>query len=241
VSFTGGLRGPVEAVIFDFDETLVLSQKNYQHAAEAFLARRGVSISETDWNDFVGFGMVRMLTGMKERFNLNGSFDELMKEKVSLYLEVARESTASIPQTRRLVELLYEYGIPLAIASGSYRNVIEELSDQAGIRRYFSRIVSDQDILNGKPEPDIFLAASRALSIPPGRCVVVEDSLSGVIAAAQAGMQSIAAPSRASFLKDTRFSPDVLIPGGMQDLDPEEIFQEISRVYAGSTVCARDD
>ncbi|MHC4620543.1 MAG: HAD family hydrolase, partial [Planctomycetota bacterium] len=61
-----------------------------------------------------------------------------------------------------------------------------------GVAGYFDAIVVGEDVKNGKPAPDTFLKAAEKLSLPPNRCVVVEDAVAGIDAAKSAGMSVIA-------------------------------------------------
>ncbi|MCX8107301.1 MAG: HAD family phosphatase, partial [Verrucomicrobiae bacterium] len=79
-----------------------------------------------------------------------------------------------------------------ALASGSSHNVIKEVLALDGLARFFSVVVSVQDVGRNKPAPDVFLLAADRLGIPPAECMVIEDSIVGVQAAKAAGMDVIA-------------------------------------------------
>ena len=85
--------------------------------------------------------------------------------------------------------------VPMAIATGSSRMVIEKTLKAVEISDWFDEVVSADDVAEGKPAPDIFLRAAKLLGVDPARCLVLEDAPAGILAAQRAGMQVIAIPS----------------------------------------------
>lgn len=81
--------------------------------------------------------------------------------------------------------------VPIAVASGGERVVLEATLQAIQLRHSFDAIVSIEDVEQGKPEPDIFLLAAQKLGVEPQACVVYEDSEAGLEAARRAGMRSI--------------------------------------------------
>jgi HAD superfamily hydrolase (TIGR01509 family) len=85
----------------------------------------------------------------------------------------------------------YHGRLPLAVASGGYRDTITRTLDQLGIRGWFDAIVTAEDTRLHKPEPDVFLEAARRLNVAAPGCVVFEDTDIGLEAARRAGMVEI--------------------------------------------------
>ena len=84
------------------------------------------------------------------------------------------------------------YGkIPLAVASGGTKSIIEQVLEHLGIRDLFQAIVTSEDIVNQKPAPDIFLEAARRLGVPPQFCRAYEDTDLGMRAIRAAGMEAV--------------------------------------------------
>ena len=84
------------------------------------------------------------------------------------------------------------YGrIPLAVASGGTRRVIEQVLEHLGIRQLFQAVVTSEDIINQKPAPDIFLEAARRIGVPPQFCRAYEDTDLGMKAIRAAGMEAV--------------------------------------------------
>ena len=85
--------------------------------------------------------------------------------------------------------------VPLAVASGSSREVVEKTLQVLGISDWFDEVVSSNEVPNGKPAPDVFFEAASRIGIAPEDCVVFEDARSGIIAARAAGMEVVVVPT----------------------------------------------
>jgi beta-phosphoglucomutase-like phosphatase (HAD superfamily) len=84
------------------------------------------------------------------------------------------------------------YGkIPLAVASGGTKKIIEQVLDHLDIRHLFRAIVTSEDVVNQKPAPDIFLEAARRLGVPPQFCRAYEDTDLGMQAIQAAGIEAV--------------------------------------------------
>ncbi len=84
------------------------------------------------------------------------------------------------------------YGkIPLAVASGGMRPIIEQVLEHLGIRELFAAVVTSEDVANQKPAPDIFLEAARRIGVPPRFCRAYEDTELGLLAIRAAGMEAV--------------------------------------------------
>lgn len=85
--------------------------------------------------------------------------------------------------------------LPMAIATGGTRMVIEKTLKSVGTSDWFDEVVTADDVTEGKPSPEIFLKAAKMLGVHPSRCLALEDAPAGILAAQRAGMQVIAIPS----------------------------------------------
>jgi sugar-phosphatase len=98
-----------------------------------------------------------------------------------------------MPGVAEVVELCTGLGLSLAIASSSPRRLIDAVCDRLGLGGIRVRC-SAVDEANGKPAPDVYLAAARRLGVAPASCVAIEDSPNGIAAAKAAGMRCVAVP-----------------------------------------------
>ena len=110
---------------------------------------------------------------------------------------VARYAAEAVPVVPGAPEAVARAAarVPVAIASSAHPAVIRAALAATGLGAVFSAIVSSDDVPSGKPAPDVYLEAARRLGIDPGRCLVVEDSSNGVVAARAAGMHVVLVPN----------------------------------------------
>ncbi|WP_442935297.1 HAD-IA family hydrolase [Micromonospora sp. CPCC 206061] len=97
-----------------------------------------------------------------------------------------------VEPTPGLVEVLDRLDIPVCLASNGRPEKVTLTLEMTGLARYFAgRVFTAADVERCKPAPDLFLLAASRMGAPPGRCVVVEDSETGVAAARAAGMRVV--------------------------------------------------
>ena len=94
-----------------------------------------------------------------------------------------------------LLAVITRLQIPYCLATNSSAVNAYECLELAGIAAVFSTVISRDDVPCGKPEPDIFLKAASVLQVPISRCLVLEDSHAGIVAASRAGAYSVFVPS----------------------------------------------
>lgn len=185
----------IDAVIFDMDgltlDTEPISREAWQRAAADF----GYTISDDLFMQVIGTTVVD--TGVVFRRELGDDFPlEKIHEREKRYAaEYVRENGVPMkPGAAQLLGLLDDRNMPRALATSTNRETALLRLEAAGIIDRFDAIVCGDDIVNGKPAPDIFLFAAGRLDVRPARCLVLEDSDAGVKAAHAAGMTPIMVP-----------------------------------------------
>ena len=180
----------VRGIIFDFDGVLVDSEPTRFKAGAQALAEIGVSLP---WERFLAVWLGRtdragLRDILQERYEAEQ--ERVVVRRNTLYEEWLDE----VPPYADAVALLRRIprGIRLALATGSRRSEVERILTRLGMSRVFHGIVTAEDYRHAKPAPDPFLTAARRLDLPPGSCLVVEDSPAGVQAAHAGGMLVVA-------------------------------------------------
>ena len=97
-----------------------------------------------------------------------------------------------IPGVVELLEYLKEMGIKTAVCSSSPLETIEQCTDECGIRQYFDYIVSGEQFVNSKPDPEIYQHSAAVFNLDPKECLVIEDAMLGIQAGISAGCRVIA-------------------------------------------------
>ncbi|MER5970847.1 HAD family phosphatase [Streptomyces sp. NPDC002055] len=178
-------------LLFDWDGTLVDSQYANYRAMAGTLATEGVEL-EQEWFDArTGLSSAEMIhTLVAERgLGLSRPVDTLVADRDAQFLKEAH-SVRPLQPVLEVVEAM-RHRLPMAVASGGARHVIEATLRHQPFHDAFGTLVTRDDVTHGKPAPDIFLTAARSLGAHPSRCLVYEDSEEGIAAAHAAGMAVI--------------------------------------------------
>jgi beta-phosphoglucomutase-like phosphatase (HAD superfamily) len=210
------------AVIFDMDGVLADTEPIQEAALAAFLELRGKSLSPNYYAETIGLDYRAFWTDLIARYGLSESVEECVSgyEPMLLGRLVGLEAA---PGATELVRALKAAGVPMAVASSSFRPVVEATLGAIGLREAFNAVVSGDEVTNGKPAPEIYLRAAGRLGVEPGRCVAIEDSANGVRAAIAAGMAClgiVTAYSTSEQLRATRTvrSLSEVVPGDLAEM-----------------------
>ena len=192
----------LRAIIFDFDGVIADTEPLHFAALQEVLAGIDIALTEAEYyRDYLGFddrGCFMTALQQHHRQVTPAVLTELMHHKALAYMSAVKRHLAIFPGVRELVREAAER-YPLAIASGALQNEIELILEESGLRKAFRHITSAEDVTRGKPAPDPFLHAMaglngspESLSLTPGDCLVIEDSLPGIRGARAAGMKVLA-------------------------------------------------
>lgn len=182
----------MKAVIFDMDGVIIDSEPIHFETDMETLKYFGCKISTKELEKYVGTTNEYMYTDIKRNFKLDQSLEEiinyrskLVKRKI-IYLELE-----PIKGIKELLMELKRRNIDTAIASSSPKDFIDTVIDKFKLQEYFKYIVSGEEVKKGKPYPDIYIETSKKLGVHPDKCIVIEDSKNGILAAKAAGMLCI--------------------------------------------------
>jgi HAD superfamily hydrolase (TIGR01509 family) len=182
---------PYSAVIFDMDGVIVDSEPCHERAFREVIADLGYGDRHgIHFPDYYGRSDRALWLDFIERHRPSQPLETLTRLKEDRLLSLLAAEEPVFDDVPELVESLAGE-TRLAVASGSTHAVISAVLAMRGLRRHFPVVVSAQDVVRGKPEPDIFLLAAEKLGVDPAGCVVIEDSAAGVKAARAAGMRVI--------------------------------------------------
>ncbi|MEO7035848.1 MAG: HAD-IA family hydrolase [Polyangiaceae bacterium] len=197
-------------VIFDLDGVLLDTEKLYTEATQAVLGEFGKTFDWSLKSRMMGRHELEAAALLVETLGLPISSEEYLRRQLPIAEELFR-SAAEIPGAEAFVSVLTQRGHGLAVGTSSTRRLYDLKTSHLPWFSAFSAVVSGDhpEVKALKPAPDIFLAAARALGAAPARCLVVEDSPAGVLAARAAGMSVIAIPDAA--LEAARFETANLI------------------------------
>ncbi len=184
----------LKAVIFDMDGVIIDSEPTHMKLESETYKELGIEVSREEHHTFVGTTSHYMWEALKNKYKLNQTLKELVEHDRNIYFKYLQSDECEIiliDGVKELIKDLNANGVKLAIASSSPLNVIESIAKKFQIEEYFEVFVTGDNVKRSKPEPDIFLFASEKLGVSPKKCVVIEDSHNGVLAAKKAGMKCV--------------------------------------------------
>ncbi|GLT71599.1 hypothetical protein SLA2020_436050 [Shorea laevis] len=191
-----GEWGKVSAVLFDMDGVLCNSEERSRMAAVDVFAEMGVQVTVEDFVPFMGMGEANFLGGVASVKGVKDFDPQAAKKRFfEIYLDKHAKPNSGIgfPGALEIITQCKNKGLKVAVASSADRIKVDANLAAAGLPlSMFDAIVSADAFENLKPAPDIFLAASKILDVPPSECIVIEDALAGVQAAKAAKMRCIA-------------------------------------------------
>lgn len=186
-----------KAIIFDLDGVLVNSEEVWKHMMTEFCAQFGVEYTPAMRARTMGTNNIEWSTVLREACHLDPQEWPLERVQHDVLLPMDRmyaEQLQLIDGAERLLSEVRAARIPCALASGSTSKNILSVFTRFNLFSYFDAVFSGDHVEKNKPAPDIYLAAARALNIPPQQCVGIEDSPNGVRSVKAAGMKCVAVP-----------------------------------------------
>lgn len=183
----------VELVIFDLDGVLVDTEPLYIDISRKLFSKLGINIPLHDHYKFVGISPWKMWHEIQTQFNIDETVEYLVSmEKQEQYLRLKQDNhLMSINGTVDLLRQIKGLCIPMSLASSSNHKIIDLITTILNIRYFFDLIVSGDDVIEGKPAPDIYYKVADLMMVRPERCIVIEDSINGITSAKSAGMYCI--------------------------------------------------
>jgi len=184
----------IRAVIFDMDGVISDTQNIHSAIESELLKGYGVTINpEEITRKYAGTRMKEWMPDVFKHHHVSTPSMEEISAKKKVHLENAlKEGIREVPGTREFIQFLKEKNIPIAVASASRLALIDLILSALGLREEFDAVASSEEVKNGKPEPDVFLLAAERLNVPPSDSLVIEDGISGMVAAKKAGMRCVA-------------------------------------------------
>jgi HAD superfamily hydrolase (TIGR01509 family) len=189
------VRAPVvQAVVFDMDGVLVDTEPDWDSARREIAEAAGGRWHPQATTDMIGMSAPEWSRYMHDELGVDLEPEEINRRVVARMLERVADGPPLLPGAAAAVETLAARW-PLAVASSANRPVIDAVLEASGLARFFAATVSSEEVARGKPAPDVYLAAARALNVDPPAVVAIEDSANGIRSASAAGMVVVALPN----------------------------------------------
>ncbi len=188
---TVGFKGDF-ALIFDMDGVLVDNHAFHLQAWVEFCRRYNIEITAEEFNSSMFGGSNRdLLERVFKRTLTDREIVSLADEKEELYRHLHASTIHSIAGVKEFIVKAREAGIAIALATAAPRANLDFMLDNTGMRGLFDVMTDDSQVTRGKPDPEIYLKTAKKLGYSPEKCIVFEDSVTGINAAQSAGMKVI--------------------------------------------------
>ncbi len=179
----------IKGLIFDCDGTVADTMPLHYQAWVEALGQHGVEFPEALFYEMAGIPTPRIIEILNERHGHQMPVQETAIAKDSLYEQLIPRVSVISP----VVDIIKQYHskLPMAVATGGTRGVVTKTLNALGLMHYFDTLVTADDVVHGKPAPDIFLEAARRIGVAPENCCGFEDAELGLQAIKAAGMFAV--------------------------------------------------
>ena len=209
------MQNPMRAVVFDMDGLMFNTEDVYTAVGSEMLRRRGHSFSAELKDAMMGLRPQPTFEAMIRHCNLTETWQQLVAESNRLFLDLLDDQIAPMPGLMELLDDLQQAGIPKAIGTSSARELVDACLRPFDLQGRFQFILAAEDIVHGKPHPEIYLTAAQRFGVPAAEMLVLEDSRNGCLAAASAGAFTVAIPGEHS--REHDFSMASLVADSLAD------------------------
>lgn len=180
---------PYKALIFDCDGTLADTMPAHARSWAATYKMFGIEIAEQPFLDMGGLPNRAIIEALNQQHGYTLEVAETQEEKERRYLEMLA-SVVEITEVANIARAHFGQ-VPMAVASSGLGRIVHQTLTTTGLLPLFKVVVTADDVVHGKPAPDIFLLAAERLGVAPADCIVYEDGDPGLEAARRAGMRAV--------------------------------------------------
>ena len=192
----------MKAIIFDMDGLMVDTERLYFDTERIIAQRFNKEVKEETLWKMMGRKPIESMEIFAEDLKINISLEELLKMRMN-YLFKNSKRTCSM----QVFDILDEFKdkVKLSIATGSPEKFLQIVLNKLELKNYFDVLQTSDEIVNGKPNPEIYLKTMDKLQVLPLETIVLEDSSNGALAGIKAGCYTIAIPNEYTYKQDFSF------------------------------------
>ncbi len=210
----------LQAVVFDMDGVIFDSERKVVECWLVVAEKYGIKNIEEQCHKCLGTNSAETRRIMLEYYGEDFPYDEYKSQASTLYFE--RYSDGRLPMKKGVNELLQHLksrNLKIALASSTRSAVVLSQLENAGILKYFDKVVCGDMVSHSKPHPEIFLKACEEIQVPPEAAIAIEDSYNGIRSAHAAGMRPIMVPDMAEPTDEMRELAETILPSLIEVID----------------------
>ena len=175
----------MRGAIFDMDGVLFDTEAIWQNIWNQLAAERGLTLPEQFKKDICGSS--DKMPDVIRKYYQTDDYKPISDEGRRRFLAELDRNIPEKPYLHETLTQLKEMGFKIAVASSSNLDLIHKYLSSSNVTGYFDALTSGQEVVHGKPAPDIFLLAAERIGVPIEECYVFEDAYNGIKAAHKAG------------------------------------------------------
>ena len=183
-----------QALIFDMDGVLIDSEPLWKKAIIQVMKRQGFAFTIEMCNRTKGMRVDEVTKFWKTELNADFDSKKVADEIVKQVIDLIKTEGIAMNGLIEVLKTAKQNNLKIGLATSSSTAIIEAVLSKLEIASYFDVVQSAENEIYGKPHPGVFITTANKLKILPENCLVIEDSLHGVIAGKAAKMKVIALP-----------------------------------------------
>ncbi len=186
---------PVKAVIFDMDGVIIDSEPLWRKAMVKGFNDIGMPFTEADCRKTTGMRFRQVVELWLDHHKIEEITAEALDNSVlDILIDLINTEGQVMPGVLDVYAYAKNAGLKIGLATSSPNRLLNAVLNRLNLQNSFDAIISAEFMAHGKPHPEVFLTCAAALQVKPSECIVIEDSVNGVIAAKAAQMKVIAVP-----------------------------------------------
>ena len=187
--------GRITAVAFDMDGLMLNTEDLYEQVGHQLMQRRGKTYREEVRNKMIGLPAPQAYGVLIEEEGMSETWQELQKETDDIFETILPTQLATMKGLVELLDFLDEADICRCVATSSTRSFATKALTIVGVLDRVDFVITAEDVISGKPSPDIYLAAAKKMSVEAENMLVLEDSPTGTRAGVAAGAYVVSVPN----------------------------------------------
>lgn len=192
----------IDTVLFDMDGVLLDTEPLWGKCMLRIAEHHNIPITKDKFKETTGLRIYEVTDYWMHKYPWQGSTPVTVADEIlDDIIECSKVEGRVLPGVVESLELLKQNGYKIGLASSSPMRMIDELISHFHIKKYFDTVTSADSVEFGKPNPAVFLLSAKELGVNPLQCVVIEDSVNGMVAAKAARMKVIIVPDVLHFHK----------------------------------------
>ena len=188
----------IKGIIFDMDGTIVDSLPYHYEAWKIFFNENKVENFSEKLNEYKGGGTLDLMRTVYGNQYSKKELKKMSEDKEKIFRKIYKGEIKQILGFKKFLDELKSKDIMIGLASNAIRKNVSMIINELEIYDYFDSIICGDEVINGKPNPEMFNETIDRFNINKDECLIFEDSLEGVLAAKNSGVKVIGITSSSS-------------------------------------------